>query len=419
MSTSITNRGVAYRLSVMMFLQYASLGSWSVTLGTYIKSNTGSAGLGIFDGDFIGWLLLAQSLGALFAPFGFGVLADRYVSTEKLLAGLHTAAAGCLCLMATSRESGWFFLSALIYFQVYSPTGALSSSLALRQLPGGQQYFAVVRSLGTVGWIAAGVVVGVGWRTVSGESIEAAATPMWLAVACHLAMAGYSLTLPHTPPLGKMSGGWRALAGGGRLWRNRSFVILIVLSALVMAPAQFYNGLVHPFLNQHGFQDAASLLTLGQLGEVIVMITLPWLLLRFRLKTLFLCGASMWVIRFGLFAMCDGEAPAVLIYPAILVHGFAFVYVYLTGQLYIDRLADPDARAAAQGVHAVAVFGVGNMIGALATGVAEARYLTPAGLEPPPYNWPDFWALACLLSLLPAVLFAVLFREQKVGKKEA
>ncbi|MEM1304797.1 MAG: MFS transporter, partial [Planctomycetota bacterium] len=175
----------------------------------------------------------------------------------------------------------------------------------------------------------------------------------------------------------------------------------------------FYNGFVNPFLNFSGFDDAAGKLTLGQATEVAIMIALPWLLVRFGIKALFIGGAAAWAIRFAMFAAAGEAATAWLAYPAILLHGASFVFIYMTGQLYIDRLADRDARAAAQGIHTVSIFGFGNLIGALAARAAEVRYLTPEGIEPPPYDWPAFWMVAAAMSAAGAVLFALLFHEQR------
>lgn len=394
-----------------MFLQYASLGLWNVTISAYVTNNTGSAGRGLFDSDFIGDVLTVQSLGAMVAPVLLGVVADRHFATQRVLAVLHALTAVLVFAMAEADRQWVFFAATFAYFQCFAPTGALTSSLALRHFDGRPQGFPFVRAMGTAGWVAAGLLVGVLWRWASGDSIEGTAIPMRLAAACHLIMAVYSLTLPHTPPLSGEKAGWRVLIGGAELWRNRSFVALVALSALVMAPAQFYNGFIHTFLYRLGVEDPASKLALGQAVEVAVMIALPSLMLRFRLTHLFAIGAAAWAGRFALLWACSVGAPSWLTYPAILVHGFAFVFVYMTGQIYIDRIAPRNARAAAQGIHTVAVFGVGNLLGAVATGAAQARLLTPTGVDPPPYDWTSFWMLACICSVVASAAFVFVFRE--------
>ena len=76
------------RLSGMMFLQYALWGAWLPLTARYLSASVTEGGLG-FTGTQIGMILgLAGSLGAAFAPFIAGQLADRYFSTEKFLAVL-------------------------------------------------------------------------------------------------------------------------------------------------------------------------------------------------------------------------------------------------------------------------------------------------------------------------------------------
>ena len=403
---------VVTRLSLMMGLQYASLGFWAVTVNTYIGANTGQAGSGIFGPGFIGLAATAGAIGAMLSPVLLGIVADRYFSTEKLLAALHLFCAVCLWGMLESSSQSFFYVALMLYFQAYVPTTTLTNSLALRHLPSPVGQFALVRALGTGGWMIAGVVVGYFWPLVTGASIEATTVPLHLGVWAHVATAIYCMTLPATPALGKSSAGWRALAGGANLWRNRAFLIFIVISILAAAPSQFYNSFCNPFLNQTGFEHAAAKLSLGQASEVLCMMAMPILLFRIGVKWLFLIGVLAWSFRFFLFAYCDG-ALAWLAYPAILVHGACFAFVYMTGQLYADRLADRDSRAAAQGVHTLATSGIGHMGGAFAAQWAQASYLTPAGVDPAPYDWHSFWLLPAIVSFIAAIFFALFFTERK------
>src|SRR5690606_38744071 len=93
---------------------------------------------------------------------------------------------------------------------------------------------------------------------------------------------------------------------------------------------------------------------------------------------------------------------------AILMHGFCYVFVYVSGQIYLDFLAGPRSRAAAQGLSVLATSGVGHLLGALLAGFAQARLLTPPGVSPPPMNWLAFWLLP--LGMFVVVLLLFLFK---------
>ncbi|MEM6328776.1 MAG: MFS transporter [Planctomycetota bacterium] len=401
---------VVSRLSAMMILEYASLGLWIVTVGAFLSANTGAAGSGMFSAGFIGLAATSQALGSLFAPVLVGVAADRFFRSERLLAGLHAVCVGCLWLMCTAPTQAAFYAALLVYFQAYAPTGTLANSLSLRHLPEAEHTFALVRSLGTVGWIAAGVAVGYLWPALFGRGIEATLVPLKLAAVTHAVTALYCLTLPETRPLQRGGVGWRLLAGSGHLLRDRGFLVFLAISLLMTAPSQFYNSFVNPFLNQTGFGHPAAKLTLGQAAEVGCLLLLPALMARFGLRRLLLVGGAAWGVRFAMLA-AYGYTGLWIAYPAILLHGVSFVFVYIAGQLYADRVASRDARAAAQGLYMLATGGLGHLLGSILGQYSQAALLTPEGVDPAPYRWGAFWLIPCGCSLLACVLAAAFFRE--------
>lgn len=393
----------------MMFLQYWSLGIWYVTVTTFIASNTGSEGDGIFSAGFIGYSAAAAAFGSLIAPTLFGWVADRFLAAERLLSALHLIAAAALYWMHESGSQLGFFLGLVLYFQVFAPTVTLTNSIALGRLLDRDREFPAVRVFGTVAWIAAGVFVGVVCRWWNGESIEPSRVPIVLAGWSHLAMAVYALTLPLTRPTPRAEGSRAGTAG----WRpSRRFVWFLVVSLLAAVTSQAYN-LANVFLNQTGYVGAAATLTLGQVTEVICLAAMPWLHSRIRLKTLFLIGLLGWVVRYLLLASGSfGEptsAAAVLVMLAILLHGPSYVFVYVTGQLYIDKLVDASHRGVAQGLHTLATGGIGHFLGAGMTGWAQSAFLTPPGVDPPPYHWAPFWLTPVALGIVVAAVFAARF----------
>ena len=79
------------RFGAMMFLQYSLWGAWLPVTARYLSASISDGGLG-FSGSQIGMILgLAGSIGAIAAPFIAGQIADRYFSTERILAFLVTA----------------------------------------------------------------------------------------------------------------------------------------------------------------------------------------------------------------------------------------------------------------------------------------------------------------------------------------
>jgi sugar phosphate permease len=101
------------------------------------------------------------------------------------------------------------------------------------------------------------------------------------------------------------------------------------------------------------------------------------------------------------------------VYTAILIHGPCYVFVYVVGVLYVDRLADSAQRGAAQGMLALTTTGVGHLLGSFSVGFAQEVFLTPEGTSPPPYHWTEFWTVFAGLSLIAVLVFQIAFKPQR------
>ena len=84
------------RLSVMMFLQFAIWGAWLPILYPFLLGYRG------FTLTETGLCLSAGAVGAIFGPFIAGQLADRVMSTEKLLGISHLIGAVLVYMLGTS-----------------------------------------------------------------------------------------------------------------------------------------------------------------------------------------------------------------------------------------------------------------------------------------------------------------------------
>ena len=98
MAESIYHRAMQFRLSALMFLQYAALGLWCVTLPTFLRASPHEGGLNL-SSQQTGWLYATFALAAAIAPLIAGLLADTLFATQKVLAVLHLAGAVLLLLI--------------------------------------------------------------------------------------------------------------------------------------------------------------------------------------------------------------------------------------------------------------------------------------------------------------------------------
>jgi nucleoside transporter len=387
------------RLQAMMFLQYFIWGSWAVTMGTYLGQALE------FEGTQIGLIYGTTGVAAIVSPFFVGMIADRFLPTEKILASLHLVGAVLLWYVSTLTSFDGIYIGMLAYALCYMPTLALTNSISLSNLEDPTGQFGSVRVLGTLGWIAVGLLIGAFVN-------EATSTPLLIAAAASLVMGLYSFTLPHTPPPAKGKPfsardalGLDALA----LLKEPSFVVFIIGSFLLTIPLQFYYAFANPVLNEIGVQNAAAKMTMGQISEVVFMLFIGVLLRKFGIKKILLVAMLAWAARYFAFGAGDADAGIWLIYAGLILHGICYDFFFVSGQLYVDQQAGPKIRAAAQGFIALITLGLGAVVGSWVSGRIVDAYLLPDGT----HDWTAIWQIPAIGALGIFVIFALLFRPEE------
>lgn len=398
------------RLSLMMFLEYFIWGAWYVTLGTWLGQQLH------FSGQQIGVVAGTTALGAAISPFLVGLMADELFANQRLLAALHGIGALLLWFASTQTAFGPMYAVLLVYSLCYMPTMALTNALAFRQMRDPKQDFGSIRVLGTAGWIVAGLLIGF-------LRVEPTAIPIRIAGAASLLMAVYSLTLPHTPPL-RSAHGFKLSnifpPEAFTLFKDRNFSIFVLASFLICIPLQFYYTFTNPFLNEIGMQNAAGKMTMGQMSELLFMVTLPWFFRRVGVKYTLMLGMFAWVVRYICFGAGNIGSLVPLLYLGIVLHGICYDFFFVTGQVYVDQKAPPALRAVAQGLIYFITYGIGMFVGSWICGAIVDRYAKSLPSGGVLHDWRSIWMVPAIASAVVLLFFWVGFqREERAPQQPA
>jgi nucleoside transporter len=389
------------RLSTMMFLEYFIWGGWYVTLGTWLASGLH------FSGQQVGLAAGATAVGAMIAPFLVGLIADKFFSTQHVLALLHLLGAALLFAASVQSSFSGLYVYVLLYCLCFMPTLALTNSLAFRQMRDPKIEFGPIRVLGTLGWIVAGLLIGsLRW--------ESTARPMQMAAAASLLMALYCLTLPATPPLAREAKLTLATIFPREaisLLSERSMAIFVIASFLICIPLQFYYAFTNLFLNETGVANAAGKMTGGQMSELACMLLIPWFFRRLGVKYMLVAGMLAWIARYVLFAFGNPSDRVWMLWLGILLHGICYDFFFVTGQIYIDRKSSLALRAAAQGLITFITYGVGMFVGSWLSGAVVQHYTLSISETATTHNWRSIWLIAAAASAVVLVPFLFAFRE--------
>jgi nucleoside transporter len=401
---------VKVQLSAMMFLEFFIWGAWYVTMWKYLSAIK-------FD-NIIGLAYSATGIAAIISPLFIGMIADRFFSTEKVLAVLHILGGILMFWVSEISDSTVFFWVLLAYTLCYMPTLALTNSISLCQMSDPEKEFPPIRVLGTIGWIIAGLIIGFMPESISGlATIENTSIPMKIAAAASLVMGFYCLTLPHTPPpsAGKKASvkdvlGLDAL----KMLRDPQFAIFVICSFLICIPLAFYYQSANGFLGEVGVENAAGKMTLGQISEFFFMLVMPFFFVRLGVKKMLLVGMLAWVARYLMFAFGNNGSLVFMLYIGILLHGICYDFFFVTGQIYIDKKAPKEIRSSAQGFLALITLGLGMIIGSLINGKVTRYYETAGDIG---HNWKMIWLIPCIMAGVVAILFGIMFKDEISAKK--
>lgn len=387
-----------------MFLEYFIWGAWYVTMGTYLFANFNASGLQV------GSSYANLSIAAIISPFFVGLIADRYFAAQKVMGVLHLMGAAVLFYISTVGTFNDFWWLILLYTLLFMPTMALSNSISFHQIKDGGKEFPMIRVFGTIGWIAAGLLIGF-------MGFESSVFTFRIAAGASVLLGLFCFFLPKTPVKEKNGDQLSSILGLNALvlFKDRSFMIFFLASIAICIPLSFYYSFTNSFLNDIKMDNAASKMTLGQVSEFAFMLLIPFMFRRLGVKAMIMIGIAAWVVRYLLFAYGNVTSELWMLYLGILLHGICYDFFFVTGQIYTDQKAGESIKSAAQGLVTFATYGVGMLIGSYLSGILTAAFALPLNSEFR-FDWKMVWLIPCLISFLILIVFALFFKDNSKAK---
>ena len=437
-----------FKLSLMMFLEFAIQGAWLPLLFPFFKYHRN------FPDSQVGYLGAIGAIGAIASPLVAGQLADRKMNAERVLGISHILGALLVLRMAYATGFTELMVEAFLYGLLYTPTLALVNAISFRHLPDRDRDFGKVRVWGTIGWIVIGIAVGQWLFRRAGTDLplqyEYMGDAFRISAFIGLFFGVFSFFLPKTPPAVVATTAARRPSAvdprdsgdvlnyappakskfaPGEAMREivhqRPLLVLFILAfpiatvhSLFFARAAEYLGsgrveLPNPtFINNIFGVGGAGLMTIGQMAEVIVLALMPFFAKRFSKKVLLTVGLLAYALRFFAFAYLPyGWA----ILPALALHGLVFGCFFFLVFMIIDEHTTKDVRASAQNLFNFIIFGVGVIAGNTLAGWIGEASTSPTGQ----LNWTRFMSIPMWITLACLVAFLIAYpNRSRVLNKE-
>ncbi|MDR2804884.1 MAG: nucleoside permease [Dysgonamonadaceae bacterium] len=403
---------IKLRLTITQFLEFFIWGSWLISFGNYMFSR----GMG----DKIGTLFATAGIASFIMPTIAGIIADRWLNSEKLLGILHILVAGCLFLASKATDFNQLYLCMFLNALFFMPTIGLSYSVCYsimaRQGMDTVKEFPPIRVWGTVGFIVAMWIVNLaGWGTDSNQLVMASVSALALGI--------YAFTLPPSPTTRAQKGssfismiGLDALV----LLKERKMAVFFLFAVLLGVCLQITNSYGSTFIGSFGtdYPDSFAVkynnifLSISQIAEALFILAIPFFMRRFGIKTVMLMSLSAWVLRFGLFGIGNPGDGMIWLTLSMIIYGMAFDFFNISGSLFIEKETPAKFRASAQGMLMMVTNGLGAILGNYGA-EAVINYHTQNNAT----NWPVCWFIFAGYAGVIGILFAVFFKDTQKVKR--
>lgn len=398
------NKSPRFKLFLMMVLQFFIWGAWLPPIFGYMPA------IG-FTGTQQAIIGSAFAIASLVGIFFSNQFADRNFAAQKFLGFSHLVGGLAMLGLYFVKDFGSFFTLMLVHSLFYVPTISVTNSLAFANLKNPQKEFGLIRMGGTIGWIAAQWPLYFILGGLKGdEAIRATQSVFIISAVASFMLAGFSLTLPHTPPRPAKAGDDKfAWLKAAKLLRHPFLLVLFIVTFIDATIHNGYFVLIFNFLAKTGIEPKwiTPITSIGQIAEIVTMVFLGAALARLGWRLTMIIGILGHAARFAVFAFFP-DNHAVIIAVQVL-HGICYAFFFATLYIFIDAAFPKDVRTSAQGLFNLLVLGAGDLAAKWIFIPLTGHYTNAEGVT----NFKSLFLVPTSLALLGAVILAIAFNPPK------
>lgn len=392
----------------MNFLQFFAWGAWLLSAGAYMTVTLD------FTGLQVGAAYGTMGFASLFMPALIGIIADKWVSAEKLMGICHLILAGLLITLASVEDFSMFYPLIFLVSMFYMPTIGLNRSISFATLENQKldivKVFPPIRVWGTVGFILAAWTV---------DFLEFGITPnqFFISAGASIVLGLYAFTLPKVgiQKSGEKKSMMQSLGlDAFYLFKSKKIALFLIFSMLLGCVLQISNMWGDAFLRDFGADFAESFVTehslvflsFSMVSEALFILSIPFFLKKFGIKKVMLISMAAWVLRFAFFGIGDPGTGFIFLTLSMIIYGMAFDFFNISGSMFMAKESSPSIRSSAQGLFMLMTNGIGAIIGAYGSGYIVDLYTGADELK----DWPTIWFIFAAYALVVTVAFALVFK---------
>jgi len=391
-------------LSAVMFLEYAIWGAWAPVLAARLLGPLK------MSGKQTGWIYSTLPIACIFSPLLAGWLADKWLNAEWILMGAHLIGAVLLFVAAKQEKFTPLLVVMFLYSMCYAATMPLVNSVLFANYT----QVAKVFIWAPIAWALIGWSL-TGWRMTrktqgGGQDClyYAAGLSVLMVIACFL--------LPATAPAGT---GKIPIFQALSMLGQANFLIFILISLVVAGLMQFYFLGSAQFMQDQGISSKAVPATMA-LAQIAQAAATYFLLDYFvgtdkiqaalGYKWTLTLGAACWAIMYAIYV---AGRPRWLIIIGQPLHGLAYVFFIIAGQMYANTLATADIVSSMQALIFAATTGVGLFLGTNFAGFIMDKYSIDGK-----FVWSKVWTVPLIIMAAGVIALVLLLQEAPQEKPD-